>query len=97
MNFVPGFAIVGKGIAKEIRRIDGTWSRTTKGLKLIYGYILPDGTLTLESSNVVGSGDEDAMNTLDAAPVNQGIITAHQTKDDDFQLIYWKFHNLLYK
>jgi len=90
----PGFVIVGKGVAREVRDVDGDWQQSAKGLKVLYGYIMDDGHPTIESSNVTGSGDPSAMRMLDvsggiAYDSGLGVVTAHKTKDDYLMLVYW--------
>jgi hypothetical protein len=95
----PGFVIVGKGVGREVRNESGSWEKTAKGLKILYGYILDDGRPTLESSNLVGSGHSDAMRMLDVSgglslgDEGPGVVSAHKTKDDYVQLIFWKFED----
>jgi hypothetical protein len=103
-----GFVIVGKGVAREIRNEDGEWNKTTKGLKIVSGYILDDGRPSIISSNVLGSGESSAMSMLDVTGYMNdgffhGVISAHKTKDyggilgmgskNFLELTFWHYRN----
>ena len=94
----PAFVIAGKGVVREVqakgKKIEGEWAwegdwnKSARGLKVIYGYLMPDGRPTLEASHFRGSGDEDAMEMLhitDQVNVGnmEGIISIHKTRGDD--------------
>lgn len=100
-NNKPGFVIAGKGVACEVENKSGEWEKSAKGLKVLYGYIMKDGRPTLESSNVIGSGNDDAMTMLDISKSinhghggNLGTLTAHKTKDNHLMLVYWTFEDI---
>lgn len=80
-----GFVIVGKGVAREIKRSNGDRKKSAKGLKLLYGHILDDGRPTIVTSGVLGSGESSAMRMLDVTGHMSdgnfhGVVTAHKTK-----------------
>ncbi len=85
-----GFVITGKGAGRTVRNTDGDWKSSAKGLKVIYGTILDDGRVTMESSNLTGSGDSDALRMLDVTGFfGGGAVTASKTEDDYLTLGYW--------
>jgi len=105
---IPGFAICGKGVGREMRDRNGDWVRTPKALKIVYGYLLPDGRPTLEASNLAGSGKNSAMKMLDVTStmsdgIGRGVVTVNKTKRYGgflglfgsyyMTLRYWKFHD----
>ena len=51
----PGFLIAGKGVARDVWHEDDYRYKSAKGIKLVYGYIMCDGRLTIESSSVIGN------------------------------------------
>lgn len=92
----PGFVIAGKGAAREV--YTGSWKTSAKGIKLLYGYILPTGYPTIESSSVIGSGKSGAGQSIDVTTgvLNQsdlGVVLAHRSYDDKLYTSYWQFRD----
>lgn len=91
-----GFVLVGKGVARTVMTKDGSWKMSDgRGLKVIYGQIDEKGLPTIASSNVIGSGEEDALEMLDVTgsvsmPGHFGVVTAHKTYDDYLSLNFWE-------
>lgn len=95
----PGFVIAGKGVARVVKNDDGDWAESDKSLKLLYGYILEDGRPTIESSSVIGSGDDSAVEMVDVTGginydgENRGVLIAHKTKDNHLMITFWDFND----
>lgn len=89
-----GFVIVGKGVAREIKDSEGDWKKTDKGLKIVYGRLINEKP-SIETSNVLGSGESSAMSMLDVSGHISdggfhGVLSAHKTKTQDcFLGLFW--------
>lgn len=83
-----GFVLVGKGYARTVMSSNNRWKESDgRGLKVIYGQIDEHGLPTIVSSNVIGSGEENALEMLDVTggiriPGYLGVVTAHKTYDE---------------
>ena len=92
----PGFVIAGKGAAREV--YTGSWETSAKGIKLLYGYVLPTGAPTIESSSVIGSGKSHAGRSIDVTTgvshqSKWGVLLAHRSYDDKLYTSYWQFRD----
>lgn len=96
------FVLVGKAIARVAAKItDGKldgMSQSALGMKVVYGEITADGRPTLRTSNVFGSGKDDAMTMLDVSGVvpmgrGLGVVTVHKTDQDRLNLVSWIYRN----
>jgi hypothetical protein len=95
-----GFIIAGNGAARELRNVNGTWIKSAKGLKVVYGYVMDDGRPTIESSTVTGSGLQSSIGAFDitesiSSGDSPGILTAHRTHDNTLKLVLWTFRDNL--
>jgi hypothetical protein len=87
----PWFVIAGDGHAISVKQGggNGSWKDTGRGIKLLHGRVLPDGSPTIEGMTLVGGGNGPPEMLAVAASTLEGVFVVNKSPKGDLHLRRW--------